>query len=202
MRSSTPITASLGLLLALGAVLVPALAHAQRPARALITTIRLDPAARVLDMSLTGATTPPQWSVPTFDDSSWDHAQPVAARTLARVRTYMGSAWTSQVGYWGPNGHDNYLFRQTFVLPRAHDYYGSELDITAVAYLGVTVNGRSIGYNASSTVPKNAGHYAIAAYLHGGTNVIAIYANAASLGSSQASSALMYTATLRATGVR
>jgi hypothetical protein len=201
MRISTCTATSLGLVLTLGAVLVPAPAHAHGAARALVTTMRLDPTARVLDMSLTGATLPPRWSDPTFDDSSWDHPQPVAPRVLACVRGYMGSAWTTRVAYWGPNGHDAYLVRQTVALPRAHDYYGSELDLTAMTYLSVNVNGHALGDASSGGYYKHTERYALAAYLHSGVNVIAAYARAASTAASPACSALMYTVTFHATGV-
>ncbi len=205
MRMSAPITTSLGLLLALGSSLVPAPAHAQSLARARVVIITLDATARALDMSPLGSTTPPNWYAPTFDASSWDRMRAVSSRTLACVRQHVGAPWIARSAYWGPNPADTYLIRQPFILPRAHDYYGSELDLNARASLVVYVNGHALSsgsYSGSQQPPyAHTERYAIAPYFQKGPNVIATYALSASPMPATACSGLAYTATLRATGV-
>ncbi len=103
-----------------------------------------------------------------------------------------------------PNPADSYLIRQPFTLPRAHDYYGSELDLNARGNLVVYVNGHvpSTGRYSSSLQPPAYAHterYAIASYLRQGVNVIAAFVDPVP---SAACSGLAYTATLRATGVQ
>lgn len=210
MRIGARVTASLGLLFALGSAFAPVApaAHAQYLARARVVTLSLDSTARVLDMSPLGSTLPLNWFAPTFDDSSWDHARAVSPGALACMRLRVGTPWTARAAYWGPNPADTYIFRQPFTLPRAHDYYGSELDLNARATLVVSVNGHSLstGNDGSGSGQRppvaHTERYSISPYLQQGANVIVTYAVSASPAPSAPCTGIAYMVTLRATGVR
>jgi hypothetical protein len=166
MNKASRIIGWAGLIIALSGQV--ASVHAQSPSRAVIMTIRMSAVAKVFDLSPTGSEAPPQWTAATFDDSAWDHAQIPSDLYGCPGQNY----WPGGKPYWGANSSDHYLFRQTFSVPRAQNYYGSQLDFaTPTNVLTLTMNGKSL-----ITKPWQYGGWdriAIFRYLHRGLNVIA-----------------------------
>jgi hypothetical protein len=164
--------------------LLPQRAHAALArGDAKVMTIRLTTAARVFDMSPTGSTAPPGWMAPTFDDSSWDHATTQACAAQTPLHYLGGSPAPTRRGVWGPNSEHTYLLRQTFVVPKAASYYGSELDYTTTAALfdngakipALAINGKSLYPQVDFNSPH--GQVAIVHYLQPGLNVLTAAVN-------------------------
>ncbi len=153
------VLAGIGLALALGSQAVPAHAGAQGPARGTVETMHMDGTARSLDQSSIGSIPPPQWNTPRFDDSSWVPVRPVASGIGSCVRKAIYAVYRPSYSgaiYWGDNLTDHYLFRQTFSLPKAHDYYGSEIGVVGqfvASAFSIYINGTQVntGYGGSSS---------------------------------------------------
>lgn len=106
-------------------VLISAMqASAASAAHARIENVRMSTEACVFDMSPLGSTPPPRWNALTFDDSAWDHATSYRRDPRSCPSNYWPNPYRS---YWGANVTGAYLFRQTFTIPKAANYYGSTI---------------------------------------------------------------------------
>jgi hypothetical protein len=200
------VLAGIGLALALGGQAVPVHARSQGPTHGLVETMRMDGTARSLDQSSIGSVPPPLWNTPGFDDSSWVAVRPVASGVGSCVRKAIYAAYRSLYQapiYWGDNLADHYLFRQTFSLPKAHDYYGSEVGVVGqlgASTVSIYVNGTQInaGYGGSSSYYQGI-RYNVEKYLRAGRNVIAINAYA---GTTTTCTGLQFRAVVHAAGIK
>ncbi len=159
--------------------------------------LTISSAARALDLGQNNGAQPSGWQNADFDDSAWDSAAPLSPALAACVRGKL-SDWGNQPAYWGANQSDYYLFRRTFTLPPATDYYGSLLTVGGNIHNGdgnsqltVYVNGAQVLQTVSNDINWN---YAIGDHLQAGPNVIAVYAGP---DSGNACSALTFSATIR-----
>jgi hypothetical protein len=200
------VLAGIGLALALGSQAVPAHAGAQGPARGTVETMHMDGTARSLDQSSIGSIPPPQWNTPRFDDSSWVPVRPVASGIGSCVRKAIYAVYRPSYSgaiYWGDNLTDHYLFRQTFSLPKAHDYYGSEIGVVGqfvASAFSIYINGTQVntGYGGSSSYYQEV-RYNIEKDIRAGRNVIAINAYA---GATTNCTGLQFRAVVHAAGIK
>ncbi len=186
--------------------------HAQRTAGLNTTqTIQISSATKALDLGTDpNSPNPPNWTDINFDDSSWQPATQVPSDVASCASSTNSELATLQSSlYWGANEGDNYLFRQTFTLPKAKSYYGSTLTIGA--YYGNSY-GVAFYLNASDTNNPTANlsgnneyqRIAVGQDLHPGVNVIAINTDASNdtTSSNQSCSALNFTMNLVMTDVQ
>jgi len=185
--------------------------HAQRTAGLNTTqTIQISGATKVLDLaSGDESQAPPNWTSGSFDDSSWQPASQLSSDVASCASQY-ASGLQSLPSYWGANEGDQYLFRQSFTLPTANNYYGSVITFGGNVSGDDTTTGVDLYINNQQVDAINASafrHDAIGKYLHSGTNVIAFYAAANNNGqelspSGQPCSAVTFTANIVVTGVK
>lgn len=195
------VLAGIGLALALGGQVVSAHARSQGPTHGLVKTMYMDGTARSLDQSPIGSLPPPRWNTTGFDDSSWVPVRAVPSSVGSCVQKSIYAVYrplyTGKV-YWGDSLMDHYLFRQTFWLPKAHDYYGSEVGVVgqfvaaryALYINGARINGSSFYQGIRYNIEKD---------LRVGRNVIAIDANA---GSQTSCTGLQFRAVVHAAGIK
>jgi len=141
--------------------------------------------AKVIDL---GSNSPPasaypdntdsaRWTYADFDDSAWMQATQVTTPVQNCAASNI-SSWGGSTGYYGPSQIEHYIFRQSFQLPYAIDYYGSVLNLGGTSgVLGdVYVNGNHIfGFGYDDPRPPSNGfqQVAIGQDLRAGSNVIA-----------------------------
>lgn len=141
----------------------------------------LDGTSQVIQIGGTGAKVysqgssdgdyPPNWTAPQFPDSTWNPPSQVSQTSSGCNGSLIG--WQTP-GYYGSNQNNYYLFRQTFTLNQALDYYGSILNLGATnGVLGdIYVNGTEV--TSRYDAPSNGfARIAIGQYLQTGLNVIA-----------------------------
>jgi len=175
----------------------PTRAASPAPPASLSKVLAISSVARVLDLGQNNGAQPSGWQNAGFDDSAWNPAilLPTGLATCVQGKL---SDWGNQPAYWGANQNDYYLFRRTFTLPPATDYYGSLLTVGGNIRSGdnntpftVYVNGNQVVQTTNNDI--NFG-VSIGNNLHSGPNAVAIYAGP---DSNNACSALTFTATIR-----
>jgi len=131
--------------------------------------------AKVYSQGSSDGDYPPNWTAPQFPDSTWNPPTQVSQTSSGCNGSLIG--WQTP-GYYGSNQNNYYLFRQTFTLNQALDYYGSILNLGATSgVLGdIYVNGTEVTsrYDAPS---GSFSQIAIGQYLQAGLNVIAFSLN-------------------------